>query len=255
MRPMTDAPPIAEAKLAATVLLLRHGDDGPEVFMVVRHGDIAFAGGALVFPGGRLDPGDRALAASLGLAGDAGALRICALRETFEEAAILLARGAVPRDAATWQSKLCADEIGFAALLDGLGVQPAPEALVHFAHWITPPSRPKRFDTHFYLAVAPEGQDAVHDGGEAVDSVWINPRRALAEADAGRRKLVVATRLNLMRLARFDSVDAILAHAQATPVVTIEPRSKAVPEGRLMFLPIEAGYGVERFLSTDPASI
>jgi len=255
MRRMTDAPPPAIPNLAATVLLLRQGEDGPEVFMVVRHGDIAFAGGALVFPGGRLDPGDRALAERLGLAGDAGALRICALRETFEEAAILLARGPVPRNAATWQPRLCADEISFAALLEGLGVAPAPEALVHFAHWITPPNRPKRFDTHFFLAIAPEGQTAAHDGGEAVDSVWISPRRALAEADAGQRKLVVATRLNLMRLARFDSVDAILAHAEATPVVTIEPRSKATPEGRLMLLPIEAGYGMETFLSTDPASI
>jgi 8-oxo-dGTP pyrophosphatase MutT (NUDIX family) len=223
--------------------------------MVVRHGDIAFAGGALVFPGGRLDAGDRALAAAVGLPDDAGALRICALRETFEEAAILLIRGTAPRDAAKWQAKLCADEIGFAALLDGLGVQPAPEALIHFAHWITPPSRSKRFDTHFFLAVAPEGQVAAHDGGEAVDSVWINPRRALAEADAGKRKLVVPTRLNLMRLARFDSVDAILAHAAETPVVTIEPRSTQVPGGRLMTLPLAAGYGVESFLSTDPASI
>lgn len=250
---MTEAP--AVPNLAATVLLLRDGADGAEVFMVVRHGDIAFAGGALVFPGGRLDPGDRALAERHGLPGDAGGLRFCALRETFEEAAILLARGSIPRDFATWQARLCADEIGFAALLDGLGVQPAPEALVPFAHWITPPNRPKRFDTHFFLAVAPVGQTAAHDGGEAVDSLWINPRRALAEADAGRRKLVVATRLNLMRLARFDSVDAILAHAHATPVVTIEPRSKAVPEGRLMTLPLAAGYGIETFLSTDPASI
>ncbi|MES2711323.1 MAG: NUDIX hydrolase [Pseudomonadota bacterium] len=252
---MTQAPVIAEPKLAATVLLLREGDGGPEVFMVVRHGDIAFAGGALVFPGGRLDPGDRALAERVGLAGDAGALRLCALRETFEEAAILLTRSAAPRDFATWQAKLCADEISFAALLEGLGVEPAPEALVPFAHWITPPSRPKRFDTHFFLAVAPEDQVAAHDGGEAVDSVWINPRRALAEADAGTRKLVVATRLNLMRLARFDTVAAILAHAEATPVVTIEPQSKAVPEGRLMSLPLAAGYGIDSFLSTDPASI
>ncbi|MBR0657100.1 NUDIX hydrolase [Plastoroseomonas arctica] len=252
---MTDTPPIAVPNLAATVLLLRQSDSGPEVFMVVRHGDIAFAGGALVFPGGRLDAGDRDLAASLGLAGDAGALRICALRETFEEAAILLARGPVPRTAASWQSKLCADEISFAALLEGLGVEPAPDALVHFAHWITPPNRPKRFDTHFFLAVAPEDQEAAHDGGEAVDSVWISPRLALSEADAGKRKLVVATRLNLMRLARFDSVDAILAHAEDTPVVTIEPRSKQVPEGRLMTLPLAAGYGVTSFLSTDPASI
>lgn len=259
---MTDTPPadrpIAEPKLAATVLLLREGAAGPEVFMVVRHGDIAFAGGALVFPGGRLDPADRMLAEAHGLAGDAGALRFAALRETFEESAILLTREAAPTDIAvrrTWQSALCSDAIGFAALLAEQGLTPAPEALVHFAHWITPPSRPKRFDTHFFLAVAPDAQEAAHDGGEAVDSIWIAPKRALAEADAGQHKLVVATRLNLMRLARFDSVAAILEHAAATPVVTIRPRSTETPEGRLMHFPLEAGYGLETYLSNDPASI
>lgn len=259
---MTDTPPadrpIAEPKLAATVLLLREGAAGPEVFMVVRHGDIAFAGGALVFPGGRLDPADRTLAEAHGLAGDAGALRFAALRETFEESAILLTREAAPADIAirrSWQSALCSDAIGFAALLAEQGLAPAPEALVHFAHWITPPSRPKRFDTHFFLAVAPDAQEAAHDGGEAVDSVWIAPKLALAEADAGRRKLVVATRLNLMRLARFDSVAAILEHAAATPVVTIRPRSTETPEGRLMHFPLEAGYGLETYLSNDPAAM
>ncbi|MBR0663247.1 NUDIX hydrolase [Roseomonas hellenica] len=255
---LTTERPIAEPKLAATVLLLRDGAAGPEVFMVVRHGDIAFAGGALVFPGGRLDPADRVLAEAHGLEGDAGALRFAALRETFEESAILLTREAAPADVALrrgWQSAVCAETIGFGTLLAEQGLSPAPEALVHFAHWITPPSRPKRFDTHFFLAVAPAAQEAAHDGGEAVDSLWISPRVALTEADAGRHKLVVATRLNLMRLARFDSVAAILAHAAATPVVTIRPRSTETPEGRLMHFPIEAGYGLETYLSNDPAAM
>jgi 8-oxo-dGTP pyrophosphatase MutT (NUDIX family) len=252
---MTNA--IAEPKPAATVLLLREGAAGPEVFMVVRHAEIAFAGGALVFPGGRVDPGDRVLAEAHGLGAEAGALRFAALRETFEESAILLVQDAAPDLATrrTWQAAACGGQTGFGALLAELAMTPAPEALVPFAHWITPPERPKRFDTHFFLAVAPAGQEAAHDGREAVDSVWIAPAAALAEADQGLRKLVVATRLNLMRLARFGSVAAILEHAAATPVVTIRPRATTTSEGRLMHLPIEAGYGVETFLSTDPAAM
>lgn len=255
---MTETPRIAEPKPAATVLLLREGAEGPEVFMVLRHDAIAFAGGALVFPGGRMDAGDAALAARQGLSDRPGALRFCALRETFEEAAILLTRetpGVTLEARAALQRRLNAGALDFAALLDGLALTPAPERLVHFAHWITPPTRPKRFDTHFYLAEAPADQEAAHDGGEAVDNVWIRPRRALEEADAGLRKLVVATRLNLMRLARFGSVAEILAHAAATPVVTIEPQSVQVPEGRLMSLPLAAGYGLESYLSTDPLSM
>src|SRR6202161_4732886 len=172
------------ARPAATILLLRDGPDGVEVFSVVRHHAIEFAGGALVFPGGRVEEADHELAVRLedcpnpdGLEIDAMAFRVAAIRETFEECGVLLAR---PRgsddliDAATLKrledqhrAALNAGSIGFDAVLGSEGLVPAPDLLVHFAHWITPSHQPKRYDTHFFLAEAPEAHLAVHDGQEA----------------------------------------------------------------------------------------
>jgi 8-oxo-dGTP pyrophosphatase MutT (NUDIX family) len=255
------------ARPAATVLLLRDGAEGLEVFMVVRHHQIDFASGALVFPGGSVDPGDRAIAEALpGLGGtEAGALRIAAIRETFEECGVLLARprgSAVLVDAArlkaieaTHRTALCRGERPFAEILAAEDLVPATDHLVHFAHWITPASRPKRFDTHFFLADAPVDQLAVHDGGESVESVWIRPAQALAETKAGLRKLVFATRLNLMKLAGCATVAAAFAAAAAAPVVTVEPEGVETPEGRMLRIPRAAGYGGELFPALDPPAM
>ena len=229
------------ARPASTVLLLRDGRQGLEVFMVVRHHQIDFASGALVFPGGRVEASDLVLAG-----GDAhGAFRIAAIRETWEECGVLLAApGAAP-----------AAEGDFAAMLAARGLQPDQDALAHFAHWITPVAVPKRFDTHFFLAAAPADQDAVHDGGEAVDSVWIRPLDALAEAEAGTKKIVFPTRMNLNKLARSTSVAEAFAAARARPVVTVQPIQRDAPEGRYLRIPIEADYGGEEFLAGDPPSM
>ncbi|MGH7210556.1 MAG: NUDIX hydrolase, partial [Acetobacteraceae bacterium] len=169
----------APARPAATIMLLRDGTEGMEVFMVVRHHQIDFASGALVFPGGRAEPGDSAVAAgprggrAPGLDGDGLALRIAGIREAFEECGVLLAhpRGATgPLDAARLAS--LRQGMDFAALLDAENLELATELLTPFAHWITPPMMPKRFDTHFFLVPAPADQLAVHDGAESVDSVW-----------------------------------------------------------------------------------
>ncbi len=229
------------ARPASTVLLLRDGADGLEVFMVVRHHRIDFASGALVFPGGRVEAADQVLAG-----GDAqGAFRVAAIRETWEECGVLLASPGAPRPA----------EGEFAAMLAARGLMPDTGALAHFAHWITPIPVPKRFDTHFFLAAAPAGQDAVHDGGEAVDSVWIRPRDALAAAEAGTRKVVFPTRMNLTKLARSNSVAEAFAAARAKPVVTVQPIQRDAPEGRILRIPIEADYGGEEFLAGDPPSM
>lgn len=229
------------ARPASTVLLLRDGRQGLEVFMVVRHHQIDFASGALVFPGGRVEASDLVLAG-----GDAhGAFRMAAIRETWEECGVLLAApGASP-----------AAEGEFAAMLAARGLRPDLDALAHFAHWITPVAVPKRFDTHFFLAAAPADQDAVHDGGEAVDSVWIRPLDALAEAEAGTKKIVFPTRMNLNKLARSNSVAEAFAAARARPVVTVQPIQRDAPEGRYLRIPIEADYGGEEFLAGDPPSM
>jgi len=244
---------MAPARPAATVLLLRDGPTGPEVFMVVRHREIEFAAGALVFPGGRVDPPDAEIAAALGRDDPHGALRVAAIREAFEESGLLLARtqGGVALDpaqgaavAAAHREALNAGSRGFAALLQAEGLVPDVEALVRFAHWVTPADLAKRFDTHFFLAPAPGGHAATHDGHEAVDSVWITPAAALAEAKAGSKTLLFPTRLNLQRLAEAENLAHALAVAAARPVVTVQPVLEAGEDGRKMLrIPIEAGYG------------
>jgi 8-oxo-dGTP pyrophosphatase MutT (NUDIX family) len=155
-------------RLAATLLLLRDGGDGLEVLMVSRHEEAGFAAGALVFPGGKVDPVDAALAACCPPAPDldetALVLRIAAIRETFEECGILLARG----NGALLTAELLAAlltrhgnaDAGFAALVAAAGLELATDHLVPYAHWITPVDRPKRFDTHFFLAPAAHDQIA-----------------------------------------------------------------------------------------------
>ncbi len=238
---------------AATVLLLRDGASGPEIFMVVRHREIEFAAGALVFPGGRVEAADAELAAAIGGGDPLAAYRVAAIREAFEESGLLLARsesgtaldpaqgaaiGLAHRDA------LNAGSRGFAALLQAEGLRPDIDCLIPFAHWVTPADLSKRFDTHFFLAPAPSGHEATHDGHEAVDSVWIAPAQALEEAEAGQRTLLFPTRLNLLRLAEAQSLGDAMSRAAARPVVTVQPVMEVDAEGRKMLrIPVEAGYG------------
>ncbi|HVZ10189.1 NUDIX hydrolase [Rhodopila sp.] len=259
----------ATPRPAATILLLRDGPGGLEVFMVVRHHAIDFASGALVFPGGRVDDADHDFASRLGTharTGHADAFRVAAIRETFEECGVLLARPAgalslVGADtlrnvSARHRSALNAGTTGFEAILRQEKLEPATDTLVHFAHWITPANQPKRYDTQFFLAAAPPEHLAVHDGSEAVDSVWINPARALADTLAGRFKLVFATAKNLEKLSRWNSVADALAAARATAVVTVQPHPTKLEDGRrLLRIPAEADYGGTEFIvDLPPAS-
>jgi 8-oxo-dGTP pyrophosphatase MutT (NUDIX family) len=256
----------AIARPAATILLLRDGREGLEVFMVVRHHAIDFASGALVFPGGRVEESDCQLAEQVdetGLGKEAMAFRIAAIRETFEECGVLLAR---PRgfgqliDAPTLKrledqhrAALNGGTIDFDTVLASENLAPATDLLVHFAHWITPSHQPKRYDTHFFLAEAPPEQLAVHDGTEAVESIWITPAKALADTEAGRFKLVFATAKNLEKLARSRSVKDALDAARASTVVTVQPRASRL-EGtrRVLHIPAEADYGGSEFIVEMP---
>ena len=244
---------------AATVLLLRDGPTGLEVFMVVRHDAIAFAGGALVFPGGRVDDEDHHFP-------PVDPFRVAAIRETFEECGVLLARprGAadlVPADRALgieskWRAPLCGGEADFAGVLAAENLALAADLLVPYAHWITPRAQRKRFDTHFFLAQAPDDQIAAHDGNEAVDSIWITPAAALAGQESGQYKLVFPTFLNLQKLTRHAAAAAALAAARAAKVVTVMPEMVLLDErgARHMRLPIEADYGGDLFVVDLPAA-
>jgi len=256
----------ATPRPAATILLLRDGMAGLEVFMVVRHHAIDFASVALVFPGGRVEEDDHHLASRLSIenaAAPEGAFQIAAIRETFEECGVLLAR---PRGSARLigaemlkmvedrhRAALNAGTVSFETVLEEADLIPATDQLVHFAHWITPANQPKRYDTQFFLAEAPVEHLAVHDGTEAVDSIWIRPSQALAETEAGRFKLVFATAKNLEKLSRWQTATEALEAARAATIVTVQPRSTKLEDGRrLLRIPAEADYGGSEFVVEMP---
>jgi len=221
---------------SATILLLRDGERGLEVFMVKRHHQIDFASGALVFPGGKVDPHDNdpALRNHVDGAGSFDDLHLsltaCAIREGFEESGILLARrtgtgdyidAAKSASLADWRPKLNASEVGLVEFLTKEDLRLAADALVPFAHWITPTFMPKRFDTYFYVAAAPAGQLGRHDGSESVDSVWVNPLEAIEDK---RWTIIFPTKMNLLKLGRAKSTADAIARAKSEPVVTVEPK-------------------------------
>ncbi|MBV8798922.1 MAG: NUDIX domain-containing protein [Alphaproteobacteria bacterium] len=239
---------------AATILMLRDGAEGLEVFMVKRHHQIDFVAGALVFPGGKVHAGDREAGLSDVTDGAGGwpaemhVVGVAAIREAFEESGILLARdesGALvsPDHLARLQPHRAALEKNELSLLDLLRrekLRLACDLLVRFAHWITPEHMPKRFDTHFFLAAAPEGHLAAHDGCESVDSVWIRPDAAIA--DRKKWNVVFPTKLNLMKLAEARTVDEAMARARANPPVTVMPWVEQTAEGQMLRIRNDAGY-------------
>jgi 8-oxo-dGTP pyrophosphatase MutT (NUDIX family) len=233
---------------SSTLLLLRERGGRLQVLMITRHDEAGFAAGAVVFPGGKRDEGDAALAVFCRSPGDdaeAAALRVAAIRETFEESGILLARrrgAAELLTAAELRELTDGRVVPLLALVREHGIELADDLLVPYAHWITPPGRPKRFSVHFFLAPAPADQEPLHDGREAVDAVWVDPEAILREAEANRVKMVFATRMNLKKLARSRTVEEALAAARSSTIVTVTPDRS--PDGVMIVIPIEAGYGV-----------
>jgi 8-oxo-dGTP pyrophosphatase MutT (NUDIX family) len=254
---MSDRPP-APAVPAATILLLRDGAEGLEVFMVVRHHQIDFASGALVFPGGKADPADfeAELAPLLDGAADnpdTRAIQVAAIREAFEECGVLLARergsnhlisGERLAVLDTLRDALHRGDLSIREFLEQYGLRLACDQLVHFAHWVTPAMMPKRFDTHFFLATAPADHLAVHDGHESVDSLWIRPADAIAEGAAGSKTIIFPTLRNIEKLGRHNNVrDALEAHRHTTPVRVL-PWTEKRDDGTYLCIPAEADYDV-----------
>ena len=254
---MTEKAP-APAVPSATILMLRDGDDGLEVFMVVRHHQIDFASGALVFPGGKADPADFDAGLDDYLDGamtdpDMKAIQVASIREAFEECGVLLARptgseelisGERLAELEPYRDRLHKGEITILDFLETEGLRLACDRLVHFAHWVTPTMMPKRFDTHFFLAAAPADHLAVHDGHESVDSVWISPAEALADAAAGKRTVIFPTLRNIEKLGNSGSVsEALSAAAESTPVMVL-PWTEQRDDGTYLCIPVEAGYDV-----------
>lgn len=251
-------------RLAATLMLARDSAKGLELFMVARHRQIEFASGALVFPGGSVDPNDSDPRLQQRCDGadtvDAAMfpVLVAAAREAFEECGVLFARtepgGPLlkgDRAAAlgeTYRQAMENGEIGLADMIEKEGLVLALDRLVHFAHWVTPPHMPKRFDTHFFLAEAPLNHILQHDGHESVDSIWITPRQVCEDAEADRRTVLFPTRLNVEKVGQSPTVAEALSSARQAKVVSVRPQSEAVGEGRLLRIPKDAGYGSGEFL-------
>nr|WP_294812924.1 NUDIX domain-containing protein [uncultured Sphingomonas sp.] len=233
-----------EAIPAATVIVMRETADGPpELLIVERARAMSFAGGALVFPGGRVDPGDHVLAMTLDGDPEDRAARIAAVRETIEEAGVAVGVTAPVAAIPDLQRRLYAGET-MGALLDEVGGTLDLDALVPFARWLPAGVHHKVFDTRFYLARAPQGAEPVVDGNENVRVFWASARAVLDAADRGEAMIIFPTRRNLERLALFASFADAAADARAHPVRTITPWIEARDDGRHLCIPDDLGYPV-----------
>ena len=225
--------PAADARIAASLLLLRDDEDGMQVLMMrraERHGDMR--SGVAVFPGGVVDPRDRQghgwvlgprdaeHSRHMGLAEGGLDYVVAALRESFEEVGLLLAVAADGShfDAAAqsqalhpWRERLNRSDVGVADFCAHFDIRLDGRGLAYHSHWLTPPGAPKRFDTRFFCALAPQGQQATADLGEAQELMWLTPAQAL-QPERGL-KLLPVTRCTLQDLGRFSR--AADAHAEA----------------------------------------
>ena len=256
--------PPADARTAASLLLLRDGPEGLEVLMLrraERDGDLR--SGAAVFPGGVLDPRDRAAhpctlgpddalaSTQLGLAAGGLDYLVAAVRETFEEVGLLLAEGNFDLAAlAPWRERLQQGTAGAADLCREEGLWLDLRGLVYFSHWLTPPGLPKRFDTRFFMALAPPGQVAQADLGEALELMWLTPAQALAPARG--LKLLPVTQRTLREIGHHPSAAAAMQAARARPRVPLTmPRRATSARGMRIVLPDELPYAEVARLDPD----
>lgn len=245
------------------MLLLRDGTSGLEVYLLRRTAGMPFAGGMTAYPGGGVDPRDGDVeVAWLGPSPDEWAtafgcdqrtareLVCAAVRETFEEAGVLLAgepQGGTGVDGvvasvsgADWEQQrraLLTRDLSLTELLAGRGLALRSDLLRPFAHWITPPVEPRRYDTKFFVAALPVGQEARDVSGEADEAAWLTPSAALTEAAAGTRPMLPPTMHTLGQLEPFPDVATALAASPPGPLHPISPTFEETADGRWAVLP------------------
>ena len=245
-----------------------HASSPLEVLLLRRNLRVDFVGGAHVFPGGAVDPGDGdprterlcvgltdgAASTALGVASGGLAYWVAAVRECFEEAGLLFAcraDGAAASFAdpdlaariARQRAALNARERSFAEVCESEVLFLSVGSLHYFAHWITPESSPRRYDTRFFVALAPEGQSPAHDVGEMISEVWVRPSEALDRHRAGEMELILPTIRNLQAIGRFSTAEELLdAASAAVEIPTVLPRMVADVGGVRLLLPGDSGY-------------
>ena len=231
---------------AATLIVVRETSALPELLMVERAAGMAFAGGALVFPGGRIDEGDQMLAANADVPD--GAARIAAIRETIEETAIPVGISPLPSaaDARNLQKALIADR-PFADLLADFELEVDPSALSPFARWLPNFHVTRRFDTLFFIARAPAGDWEPNPiEGECAGAFWLSAAEVLDREQRGQARLIFPTRRNLERLAQHRSFAEIAADSAAHSVEPITPWVEEMAGERFVTIPDHLGYPVTR---------
>jgi 8-oxo-dGTP pyrophosphatase MutT (NUDIX family) len=253
---------------ASTLMLVRDvpGGGPMEVLMLRRNSRSVWVGGAYVFPGGGVDAEDASPEVAslctgrtdeeanrvLGLPEGGLGYYVAALRECFEEAGILLAFGddgpvtfADASVAARFEEhrrRLNGGEVGFREIVEGEGLHLELDRVGYFSHWITPEGAPRRYDTRFFVAVLPAGQEALHDDDEVVASLWVSPSDALARHKAGEIDLMFPTMKNLEAIARFSQAAELIEATAAASVPDILPRLTVEGEGVRIVLPGDPSY-------------
>lgn len=248
--PVASALPAApvEPRRSASLLLVR--DDPLRVLMLRRGSRRGAFPSALVFPGGVLEPGDAALATPRDRQLAAAALRATAVRETWEEVGVLLARdrALAPIPAAHVPVPAQA-EGGIRGVLERAGATLALDELVPFGRWITPVGGARRFDTDFFVAPAPAEQEPTADGVEAVALRWVCPRDVSALAE---ELLLLPTLMNLKRLGEYESFAELSLAAPALPRAAVTPVVGFDGGTPVVRIPESAGYGVTEYFPEDP---
>ena len=243
-------------RAAATVLLLRDTPAGLEVLMTRRSPGASFAPGAYVFPGGALDRADAQAhdaAARRPTQGDLGVTQaVAAIRESFEELGVLLARHADGRPAGAQDIARLERHRPFVEQCRALGLTLAADQVYVLAHWITDRDLPRRFDVHFLVARMPSDQSPVADEAEQFEPVWVRPADALARHEAGNFFMIFPTIRTLERLAKFDTVGAALqACAGEQPLWTSCPRAGLLNGAEARYMEHDLPYGELALVSPD----
>lgn len=248
---------------AATVIMVRDTDAGPEVYVLRRQSTMAFASGQYVFPGGSVDKRDESI--DVGWVGPepaywakvftasepvACALVCAAIRETFEESGVLLAGPdahtvVADTSGADWEADrvaLIARELSFADFLRRRGLVVRADLIAPWAHWITPAFEPRRFDTRFLVAAMPHGQVTREFGEEADQVEWVRPGEAVERWKAGDMAIMPPTLIALAEIDEHDSVASVLAAAPERSVFPVQPHVVVDGDDVDLVLPGDPGY-------------
>lgn len=271
---MHEEPSDSPVRAAATVVMLRDGEAGLEVFLIKRHDLSDVLGGAYVFPGGKVDLADADLNLEAHLDRPAQALHaalaepqidehaaavlyVAAIREAFEESGVLFAQGADASRAAI-ASQLLREGHSFEEVLGLLSLRLEASRLQPWSRWVTPRAGAvirKRFDTRFFLAVVPSGQVARHDNHEATESAWLSPRTALQQYWEGAIELAPPQIMSLAHLARHATADSALAQARLRPPPVVRPEPFEHEGARFICYPGDERHSVRERALPGPTRL